>query len=243
MSKQEEEDDRYRFSSPACLMHELEGELLGTKGAGASTTPRPDWPEVKEWRRRTRKALLAHRGSLDPRVRRRRGETVKERLVAEVDLGGYGVLGVYWPIRGEIDVLDIARRHIGAGGEVAVPVITQKNAPVEFWRWRPGAKMRRGVWDIPVPAVRDPVRPDALLIPLVGFDAAGFRLGYGGGYYDRTLAALAPCPFRVGLGYVESELPTIYPQPHDVPMSLIITDERSYRAAPQPGALHASNAQ
>jgi len=75
------------------------------------------------------------------------------------------------------------------------------------------------------------VRPEALLIPLVGFDAAGFRLGYGGSYYDRTLAALAPLPLRVGLGYVESEVATIHPQRHDVPMSLIVTDERVHLPA------------
>jgi 5-formyltetrahydrofolate cyclo-ligase len=75
-----------------------------------------------------------------------------------------------------------------------------------------------------VPAEGSAVRPDALIIPLVGFDGAGFRLGYGGGYYDRTLAQLDPLPLRVGLGYANAELATIYPQPHDVPMSMIVTD-------------------
>ena len=231
MSKHQEDDDKYRFSSPACFMHELEGELAGPTTTGAPAARElTDWLAVRQWRRRTRAELLARRGSLDPRVRRLRGELAKERLLAEVDLSGYAVLGVYWPISGEIDVLDVARRHVVAGGIAAVPVVTEKNAPVEFWRWRPGMKMRRGFWDIPVPATREAVQPEALLIPLVGFDAAGFRLGYGGGYYDRTLAELAPRPLRVGLGYVESELPTIHPQAHDVPMSLIVTDERVYRS-------------
>ena len=227
MSKQPEDDDKYRFSSPACLMHELDDPPANANGGVARALA--DWAAVKQWRRETRTELLARRGSLDPRARRLRGERAKDRLLAELDLGGYAVLGVYWPIRGEIDVLDVARRHIAAGGIAAVPVVTRKNAPVEFWRWQPGMKMQRGFWGIPVPATRAAVRPDALLIPLVGFDAAGFRLGYGGGYYDRTLAALVPRPPRVGIGYVESELPTIHPQAHDVPMSMIVTDERVYR--------------
>src|SRR5882672_4426813 len=190
MSKQQEDDDKYRFSSPACLIHELDDPLSPSADGGVAREL-PDWAAVKQWRRATRTELLARRGSLDPRARRVRGERAKDRLLAEFDPSGYAVLGVYWPIRGEIDVLDVARRHIAAGGIAAVPVVTRKNAPVEFWRWQPGMKMQRGFWGIPVPATREAVRPDALLIPLVGFDAAGFRLGYGGGYYDRTRAAPA----------------------------------------------------
>jgi 5-formyltetrahydrofolate cyclo-ligase len=154
-------------------------------------------------------------------------------LLAEIDLKPYRVLGFYWPIRAEIDARDIAIRHIEAGGIAALPVITRKNAPVEFWPWTPATSMRRGFWNIPVPAQGAPVRPDALIIPLVGFDAAGFRLGYGGGYYDRTLAGLAPqLPLRIGIGFADAEIATIHPQPHDVPMSVIVTDRALHRVAP-----------
>ena len=86
--------------------------------------------------------------------------------------------------------------------------------------------MQRGFWNIPIPAERRVVVPDALLIPLVGYDAAGYRLGYGGGYYDRTLASRTPLPLRIGVGYDGAELPTIHPQPHDIPMSIIVTERR-----------------
>jgi 5-formyltetrahydrofolate cyclo-ligase len=107
-----------------------------------------------------------------------------------------------------------------------LPVVVEKHAPVEFWRWRPEVPMSRGLFNIPIPAEREVVAPDVLIVPLVGFDGAGYRLGYGGGYYDRTLAASQPRPRTLGIAFAESELETIYPQAHDIPMSRIITDRR-----------------
>jgi 5-formyltetrahydrofolate cyclo-ligase len=229
----DEHEERERFSSPACSMQEFEDELVPSAHEKPAEKPPsleiaagrdPDWQVVKPWRARTRSALLERRTALPLRDRQALGERAKERLLEEVDLTAFRVLGFYWPIRGEIDVRDLAARHVEAGGVAALPVITRKNAPVEFWPWTPGTSMRRGFWNIPVPAEGSAVRPDALIIPLVGFDAAGFRLGYGGGYYDRTLARLDPLPLRVGLGYADAAIATIYPQPHDVPMSVIVTD-------------------
>jgi 5-formyltetrahydrofolate cyclo-ligase len=77
-----------------------------------------------------------------------------------------------------------------------------------------------------VPSARRSVTPQALLIPMVGYDPAGYRLGYGGGYYDRTLAALTPRPFCIGIAYDDSQLETIHPQPHDIPMNVIVTERR-----------------
>jgi len=91
--------------------------------------------------------------------------------------------------------------------------------------------MTKGIWDIPIPKERAVVMPDAVLVPLVGFDPCGFRLGYGGGYFDRTLAAARPRPYAIGLGYEDSVLPTIFPQPHDIPMDLIVTDRGIHRPA------------
>lgn len=86
--------------------------------------------------------------------------------------------------------------------------------------------MVRGDWNIPVPPPEsEVVTPDVALAPLVGWDRAGYRLGYGGGYFDRTLAHLAPRPFVIGIGLQAAELATIYPQPHDVPLDAIITEE------------------
>jgi len=193
-----------------------------------------NWDEIRHWRKRMRDDLIQRRTALAPAMRRSLGERAGARLVQEVDLRTYGVLGFCWPIRGEFDVRDIAKHHLSSGGQVALPVVVQKSAPVEFWRWYPGIPMRTGVWNIPIPKARDVLMPDVVIVPLVGFDESGFRLGYGGGYFDRTLAAAMPRPYAIGLGYADSKLQTIHPQPHDIPMNLIVTEESTYRAVSRP---------
>lgn len=209
-------------SSPPCLMHEFADELL----------PRPgeqEWSAVQAFRKAKRAERLVRRRALALHDRESYAESLTAHLLATLNLRSYPVLGFYWPIRGELDLRNLARRHVEAGGIVALPVVVEKKAPVEFWQWQPGAAMQRGFWNIPVPAERRVVVPNALLIALVGYDAAGYRLGYGGGYYDRTLAVTEPRPLCVGVGYDEAELATIYPQPHDVPMDLIVTERRVLR--------------
>ena len=170
-----------------------------------------------------RKALIGHRMGLDGAVREAEGERARQRLIESVDLKRFATLGVYWPVRGETDVRQLAIQHLKQGGRVALPVVGAKSAPVEFWSWRPDMPMSRGIWNIPIPAEREVLDPDALIVPLVGFDSQRFRLGYGGGYYDRTIAAAARRPYCVGLGYGEARLDSIYPQPHDIAMDLIVT--------------------
>jgi 5,10-methenyltetrahydrofolate synthetase len=201
-------------------MHELAGDLL---------PQREQWSVVAQFRKAKRAELIARRGAIDAYERRQHSERLSANVLAAVDLRAYPVLGIYWPIRGELDLRELARQHIDAGGTAALPVVVAKNAPVEFWQWQPSTLLQRGFWNIPVPAERRVVHPDALLLPLVGHDAAGFRLGYGGGYYDRTLAAAAPRPFCVGVGYDDAEIATIYPQPHDIPMNVIVTERRARR--------------
>src|SRR5688572_12023277 len=208
-------------SSPTCLMHEFADELLPRPGGSGL-----DWPAVQTFRKEKRSELLERRRTVGFDDRKQHAAALMERLGASVDLRAFRTLGFYWPIRGELDLRDLARRHIEAGGTAALPVVVEKNAPVEFWQWQNAAAMKRGFWNIPVPAERNVVKPDFLLIPLVGFDAAGFRLGYGGGYYDRTLAALTPRPFCIGVGYDDAQLETIHPQLHDIPMNLIMTERR-----------------
>ena len=105
---------------------------------------------------------------------------------------------------------------------VAVEV---KAAPLVFRRWTRKTRMVRGDWNIPVPPPEvEAVTPEIALAPVVGWTAEGFRLGYGGGYFDRTLAALLPRPFTIGIGFQSARLATIYPQPHDIALDAVVTE-------------------
>jgi 5-formyltetrahydrofolate cyclo-ligase len=100
-----------------------------------------------------------------------------------------GTLGVYWPFRAEFDPQPLIGSLVAAGRVVALPVVIDRKGPLEYRSWRPGESLVRGVWDIPIPEKREIVTPAMVLAPLVGFDRASYRLGYVGGYFDRTLAA------------------------------------------------------
>ena len=183
---------------------------------------------VKLWRRGERERLLALRQALPADQRRGWGERIDAGLrTALADLPG--VLGVYWPFRAEFDPRPLIDWAVAAGRGVALPVVVDKKGPLEYRAWRPGEPLVDGVWNIPVPERGAVVTPSVVLAPLVGFDRACYRLGYGGGYFDRTLAALVPRPLAIGIGFSLQELETIHPQPFDVPMDLIVTETGTRR--------------
>ena len=153
---------------------------------------------------------------------------IEAALEARFPTGGLPILAGYWPIQGEWDPLPYLRRAMAAGGAVALPVAARPAAALTFRLWTPDAPMTAGLWDIPHPVAGAAVTPSALLIPLVGFDGAGHRLGNGGGYYDRTLAALTPRPLAIGVGFELGRLATISPAPHDQPMDVIITEAGAF---------------
>jgi len=179
--------------------------------------------EVKAWRRGERERLIALRQALPATERRGWADRIEAELrglLAERP----GILGVYWPFRAEFDPRPLIDWAVAAGRMVALPVVVDKKGPLEYRAWRPGEPLVDGVWNIPVPEKRDIVTPAIVLAPLVGFDGGCYRLGYGGGYFDRTLAALSPRAFAIGIGFEGQLLETIYPQSFDVPMDLIVTE-------------------
>ena len=183
---------------------------------------------MKLWRRGERERLIALRQALPADERRRCGERIDaglRALIAELP----GVLGVYWPFRAEFDPRPLIDWAVASGRAVALPVVVDKKGPLEYRAWRPGDKLVDGVWNIPVPENRNVVTPRVVLAPLVGFDRATYRLGYGGGYFDRTLAALSPRPLAIGVGFEVQLLETIHPQPYDLPMDLIVTETATRR--------------
>lgn len=186
--------------------------------------------DVARWRKAERVRLRTERQTLSVDARKAAAAALSEHLrtLLAQHLGDLRkhVLSGYWPIKGELDLRPLLSDLHEAGVRVALPLVEVKQAPLVFRRWTPETRMVRGDWNIPVPPPDAPiVTPDVALAPLVGWDREGYRLGYGGGYFDRTLAALAPRPFVIGIGLQAAELATIHPQPHDIRLDAIITEE------------------
>jgi 5-formyltetrahydrofolate cyclo-ligase len=156
------------------------------------------------------------------------------------------VVGFCWPYKGEFDARCVIRRWRDQGATAALPEVVAKGRPLRFRKWWPGAPMTPGVYEIPVPDGTDIVTPDIALVPMNGFDEQGYRLGYGGGYFDSTLAAFDRRLLAIGISYDLLRLPTIYPQPHDIPMDFVVTELGVYasgdKLTPLDGAQSRSHA-
>jgi 5-formyltetrahydrofolate cyclo-ligase len=181
--------------------------------------------DIRTWRKEQRTRLLAERMAMPLDDFRVASEAVLQSAVEYLPLDA--MIGCYWPFRREPDCLPFMRERVAQGGQVALPVVIGRGQPLEFRLWTERTKMEAGVWEILHPAEGVSVTPSALLVPLLGFDDNGYRLGYGAGYYDATLASLSPRPFTVGVGFERARLATIHPQPHDIPLDAIVTEDRT----------------
>ncbi len=185
--------------------------------------------ELKAWRRTERERLLAWRGALDAETL----EACRRHIDAHLERGFPGLaaarLAFCWPIRGEYDARHLVRRLRESGAVAALPVVVAPRAPLVFREWHPGVTLAEGPLDIPYPEGSREVAPQAVLLPMNGWDAQGHRLGYGGGYFDRTLAALPAKPLVIGVTYEQARIATIHPQPWDMPVDYVVTERGVYR--------------
>ena len=172
-----------------------------------------------------RRTLLADRQAIAPEVRAQWDAAIAARLVAWWEAHRVQTLGVYWPIRGEPDLHAAYDALAARGARLALPVVAGKDAPLGFIEWKPGDAMTKDAFGVSIPADGAAVSPAALLIPCVGFNDRHFRLGYGGGFYDRTLT-LSPRPRTVGIGY-SCGFAAFEADAHDVALDAIITEASS----------------
>jgi 5-formyltetrahydrofolate cyclo-ligase len=210
------------YASPPCAMHELDPEYFGWP---AEPVPE-DWAG---WRRQQRRRLIDARLALPLQMRRAHAERIAAHLRELIGPAQGLAIGLYWPLRGEPDLRGLLAELVAAGARAALPVVVARGEPLAYRSWMPGEPLERGVWNIPVPQRGKVLTPDVVIAPVVGFDAARYRLGYGGGYFDRTLAAFSHTPRIIGVGYSIAALASIHPQPHDIPMQLIVTEEGARR--------------
>lgn len=180
-----------------------------------------DRPAVMAWRRGERQRLIEARMRLPQETREAASRAIARAL--EPLLEGAQTVGFYWPFRGEPDLRPLMEALSARGAVCALPVVAEKGRPLVFRSWRQGEALERGVWNIPIPAQGRELVPQVAVAPVVGFDALNYRLGYGGGFYDRTLAAH---PIRaIGVGYAMQRIATIHPQWHDVAMERVVTGQ------------------
>lgn len=168
-----------------------------------------------------RKAAHAARAEKDP--------AANSRLLVRLAREPAQIVSGYRPIRTEIDPTPTMAAMIVEGRRVCVPVIEAKDAPLRFREWRPGVEMVAGPFGAMIPAEGDWLEPEALIAPLIGWDRAGWRLGYGGGFYDRTLEALRSTrpTVAIGFAYAAQELDEAPREATDQRLDAIVTEEET----------------
>jgi len=185
--------------------------------------------ELKSWRKAERLRLIAAREALDARTL----DSCRRAIDAHLERAFPGLKAVAfafcWPVRNEYDARHLAKTLREAGALTALPVVVAPRTPLVFREWHPGVELAQGPLGIPYPVGSRQLEPQAVLLPMNGWDARGHRLGYGGGYFDRTFASLKKKPLVIGVSHELAGIGTIHPQPWDVPMDYVVTERGVYR--------------
>lgn len=179
---------------------------------------------ISGWRKAVRKQLLAWRSQMDPAIYAERSAAVCMGLADILAVRPNATIGFYWPIQNEVDLRAVVSDHIDRGGKAALPIVPGKDQPMVFHDWAPQTEMAPGFARIPEPVGTAVVPVHVMIAPLVGFDGHGYRLGYGGGFFDRTLAAMAVRPLVIGVGFEATRIADIFPHEYDIPVDIILTE-------------------
>ncbi len=185
--------------------------------------------ELRAFRNALRSRLIAAREALPAERHAQLSRKIERHLGALVDALNPAALAFCWPFRGEFDARALVSGRLPGGLRACLPVVMDSDSPLEFREWTPQSEMIEDRYGIHIPARGAAMRPDVILMPLNGFDEAGYRLGYGGGYFDRSLAALDPRPCAIGIGFDLARVASIRPQAHDLPMDFIVTEAGGFQ--------------
>jgi len=178
-----------------------------------------------------RRESLARRAAIPQEKRDDAAAILAQTGLSFLSMSGPAVISGYYPFGDELDVLPLLDRLIAEGHTIGLPV-TRKDQPLIFRVWTPDTLMVRGAMGIPRPPDDAPeVVPSVLLVPLAAFDDRGYRIGYGGGFYDRTLAKLraAGPATAVGVAFAAQRVNHVPNEPHDEPLDWMLTPAGAFR--------------
>lgn len=187
----------------------------------------------QEWRKKKRFELLARREAVASSDRIQWSMEITNSLDHGFPILWKSTVGSYWPYRGEYDPRPAMNALLKRGSILALPEVESERKLLCFRRWWKEAPMKMGAYNIPVTDNTELVMVNAVIVPMLGFDMQGYRLGYGGGYYDRTIIGINPSPLLIGVTFEIFRLDNIYPRAHDVAMDFIVTEAGIYQVSKQ----------
>jgi 5-formyltetrahydrofolate cyclo-ligase len=185
---------------------------------------------LRETAARAREAAYA----ADPQA----GDKLADQFLHALTISPGLAISGYWPLEGEVDVRSLLLRLRQLGHDIGLPIVIKRHEPLIFRLWRDHDDMVEGKFKVMTPPSHAPeVIPDVLLVPLLAFDPNGYRLGYGGGFYDRTLDKLRGlakdgghhAPLAIGIAYAAQEVPDVPRGPYDQPLDWIITERSVFK--------------
>jgi 5,10-methenyltetrahydrofolate synthetase len=194
--------------------------------------------DLKSWRKAERQRLIAARTAVDAATLGDWRTRIDRHLESGFADLARGVVAFCWPVLAEYDPRYLGRTLRERGAVTALPVVVAPRTPLAFREWHPGVPLAVGAMRIPYPVDSPAVIPDTVLLPMNGWDAQGYRLGYGAGYFDRTLAGLAERPRVIGVAYEMARIETIHPQAWDIPADFVVTERGLYRRAADGWLVH-----
>lgn len=187
----------------------------------------------QEWRKKKRLELLVCREAVTNNDRLCWSMRITASLKHGFPILWKSTVGFYWPNRGEYDPLPVMSTLQERGAVLALPEVESERKLLCFRRWWKEAPMKIGAYNIPITDNTESVMVNAIIVPMLGFDTQGYRLGYGGGYYDRTITGINPSPLVIGVAFEILRLDNIYPRPHDIAMDYVITEAGIYQVSRQ----------
>lgn len=184
-----------------------------------------DW---QNWRKQQRITLITQRMQINCSDRIIWSQAITAFLIQGFPILQQRTVGFYSAYKGEYDPMPVMEHLNACSTNLALPEVIEPGQPLIYRKWWPDVPVKKDRYGLSVPRDTEKVLINAVVIPMVGFDDQGYRLGYGSGYFDRTLAAMSTQPLTIGIAFEQQRIATTYPHSYDIPMDFIVTEKSIY---------------